>query len=365
MPRSSAITCPGASKSSVQMVELSAFILAILPLSLATPAEKYPTGFVWRDHPLKVKAGVISLDEKLAPPPSKVDWRGTRVAPVRDQGKCGSCWAFSAAGAIEGGLAGATGAAPITLSVEQILLCCVGSMTKGCFGCGGGEPYQAYEYVMNSTHGLDADSDYPYDEPSPFAPHTCKAAEKPAKAKVTGWAYAVAISWAHTTPASLNTYTLNGTEHPASTVCMQVPRALPEDGQHADPDKEMALAAVVAQYAPREMRPTQTLFHSPIQQSFELQPNSPRRYGPVSVAVDASTLLTRYHRGVYKGPCSSGVKDLTHAMLVVGYDLDEKYWIVKNSMGERWGEDGYARMVMGKNICGITDEATLVNVTVA
>ena len=52
-------------------------------------------------------------------------------------------------------------------------------------------------------------------------------------------------------------------------------------------------------------------------------------------------------------------------MLVVGYDLDEKYWIVKNTMGEKWGEDGYARMVMGKNICGITDETTLVNVTAA
>ena len=65
---------------SVEMAGLSTFV-AILPLSLATPTDKYPAGFVWRDHPSKAKARVISLDEKLAQPPSKMDWRGTRVAP--------------------------------------------------------------------------------------------------------------------------------------------------------------------------------------------------------------------------------------------------------------------------------------------
>ena len=106
---------------------------------------------------------------------------------------------------MSGALAGATGKAPIALSVEQILLCCVGSITQGCFGCGGGEPYQAYEYLMNSTHGLDADSDYPYDAPSPFDPHTCKAATHPAKAKVTGWAYAVATMGSHYACSSVRT----------------------------------------------------------------------------------------------------------------------------------------------------------------
>ena len=293
---------------------VSTFVVLVLRLSSATP---YPAGFVWSDHPSKAKARVVAVDDKLLDVhgaalrhahalgalPSKVDWRGTRVTAIRDQGTCGSCWAFSAVGAIEGSLAGATSTAPVPLSVEQILLCCQGTFIKGCAGCAGGEPFQAYEYLMNTTHGLDAEADYPYDAPSPFKNHTCRAREHLAKARVTGWAYAV-------------------------------PRASPDDGQHADPIKEMALAAVVA------------------------------KHGPVSIAIDASR-LSRYHRGVYNGPCSSSVKDLTHAMLIVGYDLEANYWIVKNSYGTSFGEDGYIRMVMGKNICGITDEATLVNVTAA
>merc|ERR1712192_125576 len=46
---------------------------------------------------------------------------------------------------------------------------------------------------------------------------------------------------------------------------------------------------------------------------------------------------------------------LNHAILVVGYNktAPEPYWIVKNSWGKNWGQDGYIHMKMGENNCGL------------
>ena len=75
--------------------------------------------------------------------------------------------------------------------------------------------------------------------------------------------------------------------------------------------------------------------------------------GPVAVAIDASDTFMSYASGVYSGSdCSSRKYKVNHAVLVTGYDDD--YWIVKNSWGTSWGEDGYVRMSRGKtNICSI------------
>ncbi|KAK1320057.1 Cysteine proteinase RD21a [Acorus calamus] len=79
---------------------------------------------------------------------------------------------------------------------------------------------------------------------------------------------------------------------------------------------------------------------------------------PVAVAIDAGDMSFQlYSGGVYAGPC--GV-ELDHGVTVVGYGGEggEKYWIVKNSWGSDWGEDGYVRMKRGVGgeggICGIT-----------
>ncbi len=44
-------------------------------------------------------------------------------------------------------------------------------------------------------------------------------------------------------------------------------------------------------------------------------------------------------------------------MAVVGFDTAADYWIVRNSWGADWGEKGYIRMKMGKNLCGLADAA--------
>ena len=74
--------------------------------------------------------------------------------------------------------------------------------------------------------------------------------------------------------------------------------------------------------------------------------------GPVSVAVDAERSMQNYGGGIYSGnDCSSNCNSINHAVTVVGYAPG--YWIVKNSWGTGWGENGYIRMATGRNMCGI------------
>ena len=52
---------------------------------------------------------------------------------------------------------------------------------------------------------------------------------------------------------------------------------------------------------------------------------------------------------------------LNHAVSAVGYNEEGNYWIVRNSWSTSWGEDGYIRMVMGKNMCGLANMAVYPN----
>ena len=92
--------------------------------------------------------------------PDAIDWRASgAVTNVKNQGSCGSCWAFSAIGAIEGQNALRTG--NLTSLSEQNLVDCVSSTKYDCYGCEGGWPDKAMDYVINN-HGLDKESSYPY-----------------------------------------------------------------------------------------------------------------------------------------------------------------------------------------------------------
>ncbi|KAL3321913.1 hypothetical protein AABB24_039500 [Solanum stoloniferum] len=91
--------------------------------------------------------------------PESVDWRDKGVlVGVKDQGSCGSCWAFSAVAAMESINAIVTGNL-ISLS-EQELVDCDKSYNQGCDG---GLMDYAFEFVINNG-GIDSEEDYPYKE---------------------------------------------------------------------------------------------------------------------------------------------------------------------------------------------------------
>lgn len=86
-----------------------------------------------------------------------VDWRGY-MNPVRDQGQCGSCWAFASIATLEGRYAIQHGGSKVALS-EQQLVDCAGSV--GCQGCGGGWASKALQWIQ-SNGGSVSRSAYPY-----------------------------------------------------------------------------------------------------------------------------------------------------------------------------------------------------------
>lgn len=92
------------------------------------------------------------------------------------------------------------------------------------------------------------------------------------------------------------------------------------------------------------------------------------KYGPLAVSYEFFRDFHTYKSGIYHHTGSGEEQDgkfkpimnLSHAVLLIGYGTDnsnpekpQDYWILKNSWGKEWGENGYFRMRRGVNECGI------------
>jgi cathepsin L len=101
---------------------------------------------------------VVDFSDVDAPLPKTVDWRDKGiVTDVKDQGQCGSCWAFAAIASLEGQHALAKSKL-VSLSEQNLVDC---SQEEGNYGCDGGLPDNGYQYIIDNK-GVDTEKSYPY-----------------------------------------------------------------------------------------------------------------------------------------------------------------------------------------------------------
>jgi cathepsin F len=172
-----------------------------------TPAE-FKSKYLMKNLPQERPAASMAQVPLVEPNdlPASWDWSLNKsgiITPVKNQGQCGSCWAFSATEEIESCWALKHG--EVVLAPQQIVDC-----DKVDSGCNGGWPYRAYAYVMNAG-GMDPSSDYPYTG----SDGSCKFKVADVSAKVLNWSYVIS------NPSQEDTTLLNfiATTAPAS-VCV-------------------------------------------------------------------------------------------------------------------------------------------------
>jgi C1A family cysteine protease len=108
-------------------------------------------------------------DVTIAVPNADVDWRQKgAVTNVKNQGSCGSCWAFSTVGTVEGFMVVKKSAQLISLSPQQLVDC-----DKTDHGCSGGLPTNAITWIAKNG-GLCSDQEYPYTGRGGTCKTTCK-----------------------------------------------------------------------------------------------------------------------------------------------------------------------------------------------
>eukprot|EP00591_Stephanopyxis_turris_P003410 CAMPEP_0195516828 /NCGR_PEP_ID=MMETSP0794_2-20130614/8852_1 /TAXON_ID=515487 /ORGANISM="Stephanopyxis turris, Strain CCMP 815" /LENGTH=341 /DNA_ID=CAMNT_0040645529 /DNA_START=67 /DNA_END=1092 /DNA_ORIENTATION=- len=112
-----------------------------------------------------------------------IDWvaKGA-TTPVKNQGQCGSCWAFSATEQIESDIFLSTGKLHV-LAPQQIVSCDTVDL-----GCNGGNTDTAYEYVMQAG-GIEPESDYPYTSGTTETNGVCKFNKADVATDITGYKY--------------------------------------------------------------------------------------------------------------------------------------------------------------------------------
>lgn len=163
-------------------------VFAVNKFSDLTPAEFKAAYLTFRRPATKFKFAEISVARfhtAASRNATAVDWRTKQkgvVSAIKDQGQCGSCWAYSAAEQIESNYVVA-GNRPIVLSAQQIISC-----DKADLGCKGGNTETAYQYVQKAG-GIASEELYPETSAKSGEAGRCEPVSK-AAVKIKGYTYA-------------------------------------------------------------------------------------------------------------------------------------------------------------------------------
>lgn len=77
--------------------------------------------------------------------------------------------------------------------------------------------------------------------------------------------------------------------------------------------------------------------------------------GPITCGVAVTEAMENYTSGIFED--TTGAKDIDHAISVVGFGEEGgvPYWLIRNSWGAHWGENGFMKLIRGKNNLAIAD----------
>lgn len=142
-----------------------------------TPSEfkaRFSTGF---KH---IASTSVFVTDNVTALPTSVDWsvKGA-VTPVKNQEQCGSCWAFSTTGSVEGAWFLSNGTL-VSLSEQQLVDC---STAEGNQGCNGGLMDYGFQYIIDNK-GITTEAAYPY---TATGPNSCESTGKPVAATLSGF----------------------------------------------------------------------------------------------------------------------------------------------------------------------------------
>ena len=261
--------------------------------------------------------------------PDSVDWRTKGyVTPIKNQGQCGSCWAFSTTGSLEGQTFAKTG--KLTSLSEQNLVDC--SSAEGNEGCNGGLMDQAFEYIKKNN-GLDTEASYPYTARD----GTCKFEAANVGATVSGYT--------------------------------DIKKGEESDLENAVGTVGPVSVAIDARFVFFFFNVCDFMdfFHT----LCAVRANSNKLFLlllllllllliPLLSSFNSHNSFQLYKSGIYD-PALCSSTQLDHGVLAVGYGTESNgdYWIVKNSWGQTWGMQGYILMARNKNNkCGIATAAS-------
>jgi len=143
------------------------YSMGLNKFSASTPSElKAMNGavpeMITNHQSTKLRKSSIALKD-VSDLPKSIDWRERGVvSPVKNQGHCGSCWAFSTTESLESHVAIETGVL-FSMSPQQIASCTQNpDECGGTGGCSGGMPQVAFDNVANYEHGITEEFQYPY-----------------------------------------------------------------------------------------------------------------------------------------------------------------------------------------------------------
>lgn len=83
-------------------------------------------------------------------------------------------------------------------------------------------------------------------------------------------------------------------------------------------------------------------------------------YGPVVAAVNASP-WQHFLSGVIQHECDSSTEEVNHAVVIVGFDRSAPipYYVLQNTWGDQFAENGFVKIAIGNNTCGIATQISL------